>query len=104
MECCLASSREKMITLAGIPNSPESSRRVSTCPKEPVPPVMRIRFPSSRTVVPPFVIRCTVRCQLFDQPRPRGRYEARGSLETNRDQASITMDLGRRLDFDWHLI
>src|SRR6188472_1460126 len=44
---CFASSREKTMTLLGVPCSPRSTRRTKACPREPVPPVTRTTASSS---------------------------------------------------------
>src|SRR5882757_4801171 len=47
ISCCLASSREKTMTLTGSPiSSLLSNLRTSTWPSEPVPPVIKMRLPS----------------------------------------------------------
>src|SRR5581483_8012311 len=48
--CWSASLREKMTTCRGSPSSPSRSLRASTCPSEPVPPVIRTRLSSSNGV------------------------------------------------------
>ena len=44
ISCCLASSRLNTTTLCGVPIWPDRMRRVSTLPKEPVPPVIKTRL------------------------------------------------------------
>ena len=74
MKCCLASSREKTMILAGRPISPDESRRTSTLPSEPVPPVMRIRFPSRvSSWCHPFFVGSWILGQMLDQHGPRRR-------------------------------
>src|SRR5215217_5892111 len=43
---CLPSSREKTVTLAGLPRSPLRMRRTNGLPREPVPPVTKTLLPS----------------------------------------------------------
>src|SRR5580704_6279999 len=50
MKCCFASSLEKTITLSVLPISPDSNRRTSTFPRDPVPPVTTTRLPSKNFI------------------------------------------------------
>jgi hypothetical protein len=49
-EVLLGFIARKMITFAGWPASPLKMRRVKTFPRDPVPPVISIRFPSRSLV------------------------------------------------------
>src|SRR5450432_2497229 len=79
MKCCLASSRENTMTLAGSPSRPLSSRRTSTLPNEPVPPVIRMRLPLNGIVYifSPNLVRCWVLRQMGRQFMPWRRAQAR---------------------------
>src|SRR6185437_3365870 len=60
----------------GNPSSPERSRRTRTFPREPVPPVTRIRlflklFVTAFSISSPSFIRCWIPAQLHDELLPR---------------------------------
>src|SRR3984957_9455200 len=72
MRCCLASSRERTMILAGLPALPSRNRRTSVFPSDPVPPVISIRLPSKCLigVLSPFVVGRIVICEVRNQLRP----------------------------------
>src|SRR5687768_13226363 len=105
MKCCFASSREKTVTLAGLPNSPAIRRRMKTCPNEPVPPVTRTRLPSrDRIPIQPFIVGCWIVSQLLDEIRQRWALVTGCSLEAAAIQASIAVKARIRVDGHAHLI
>src|SRR5689334_17149355 len=74
---CLASSREKTMILLGAPSSRRSSRRISDCPSEPVPPVTRTTASSSSRFIELLRRQVLVRHRLPGRSLdPRGRTEA----------------------------
>src|SRR5215213_9896312 len=97
MSCCFASSRENTVTRRGRPISPPRRRRMSTLPREPVPPVTTMCLPSSgrvrsRSTACPFVVRCGIGRQLGDHCRPRGRAVSRRVHEPARVECAVTQE------------
>src|SRR5579862_1919836 len=78
MECCFASSRERTMILAGLPALPSRKRRTSVLPSEPVPPVIRIVFPSKLDGLElfPFFVGSVIVGKFGYKFRPGRTYEA----------------------------
>src|SRR5437899_6350846 len=92
MACCLASSRLKTTTFRGVPSSPPRMRRVSSFPKEPVPPVISTRLPSSTIpcpLLPPFVVGGGILAHLPEHFRPRRRSPAGQAMEPRRIEGAV---------------
>src|SRR5882672_7245020 len=105
IECCLASSREKTVICFGSPISPERSRRTSTFPSEPVPPVTTTRLSASivsPNLVPNLVIGSCVRRHPFDHLRPRSRNESSGLSKSLAVKTAIANESFVWLDLDVH--
>src|SRR3989442_14842519 len=92
MACCLASSRLKTTTFRGVPSSPPRMRRVSSFPKEPVPPVISTRLPSSTIpcpLLPPFVVGGGILAHLPEHLRPRRRPPAGQPMKPRRVEGPV---------------
>src|SRR2546426_2382274 len=92
MACCLASSRVKTTPFRGVPSSPPRMRRVSSFPKERVPPVISTRLPSSTIpcpLLPPFVVGGGILAHLPEHLRPRRRPPAGQAMEPRRVEGAV---------------
>src|SRR5579859_4183600 len=104
MKYCLASSRENTMMRAGRPISPVSRRFTRVLPSEPVPPVIRILFPSrGSTSISPFVGGGVLR-ELRNQISPGRRLIADRSAELVALHAAIANLRVVGDDFDVELV
>src|SRR5580692_7477124 len=95
MECCFASSRERTMILAGLPAPPSRKRRTRVLPSEPVPPVIRIVFPSKVGSLElfPFFVGGFIVGKFGYKFWPGRTYEARRLSEFVSFHASIAEEL-----------
>src|SRR5580704_15641687 len=95
MACCFASSRERTMIFAGLPALPSRNRRTRVFPREPVPPVIRIVFPSKLCSFElfPFFVGGFIVEKFAHKFRPRRTYEARRLSEFVSFHASIAEEV-----------
>src|ERR1700730_12869735 len=106
MKCCFASSREKTITFEGTPSRPANSRRTSTWPSDPVPPVIKILLPSNTFMFdnPPLVVTGGVFRKLSGQLAPWRTHISGGAHKLFSHHTPVAPELIVRQDLNIQVV